>query len=55
MINNKLVLKTWKGNKNGSITLTLPAEFTRPLSLDIPSHVIVEVKGDGILIKKLSV
>ena len=53
MQDNKLILKTWKGNGNGTIIVSLPHEIATQFDLDIPSYVTVHSTRDGILIRKL--
>lgn len=50
----KTIAKTWIGNKNQSILLTIPLELTKIHNLDKPAHVILESRQEGILIKKLN-
>jgi hypothetical protein len=51
-INNKEIIKTWLAG-HCSCTLVIPKEFAREYGLDKPSHVVIERKPEGILIKKL--
>ena len=48
----KDVVKIWITGKT-SATLIIPKDFAKEYGLDEPSHVILEKKSDGILIKKL--
>jgi hypothetical protein len=50
--NNKEIIKTWLTGHH-SCTLVVPREFARQYGLDEPSHVIIEGKPEGILIKKI--
>ena len=49
---SKEIIRTWLTGKN-SCTLVIPKEFAKEYGLDIPSHVIIEKKADGLFIKKL--
>jgi bifunctional DNA-binding transcriptional regulator/antitoxin component of YhaV-PrlF toxin-antitoxin module len=40
---------------NCSATLVIPKDFAKEYGLDKPSHVIVEKKPEGILIRKLEI
>ena len=51
-INKKEIIKTWLAG-HCSCTLVIPKEFAREYGLDKPSHVVIERKPEGILIKKL--
>jgi hypothetical protein len=48
----KEVIKTWLAGQH-SCTLVIPKEFARVYGLDQPSHVVIEGRPDGILIKRL--
>jgi hypothetical protein len=50
---NKGVAKTWLAGQS-SCTLIIPKDFAKQYGLDEPSHVVVEGKANGILIRKLS-
>jgi len=50
----KEIIRTWLAG-HSSCTLVIPKDFAREYGLDRPSHVIVERKRDGILIRKLDV
>ena len=50
---NKEIIKTWKGNGNNSIVLTIPFSLSKGYGLEKPTHVILEARKEGILIKKL--
>jgi hypothetical protein len=52
--NNKAIIKTWLAG-HCSCTLVIPKEFAKEYGLDQPSHVVVEGKPEGILIRKLEV
>jgi len=49
---SKQIVRTWITGKS-SCTLVIPKEFAREYGLDIPSHVVIEKRHDGMLIKKL--
>jgi hypothetical protein len=51
-MNNKEVVKTWLAGQN-SCTLVIPKDFAKVYGLDQPSHVVIEGRPDGILIKRL--
>jgi bifunctional DNA-binding transcriptional regulator/antitoxin component of YhaV-PrlF toxin-antitoxin module len=51
-IEKKEIIKTWLAGQQ-SCTLVIPKEFAKIYGLDQPSHVVVEGRPDGILIKKL--
>ncbi len=53
-VNNKEIIKTWLTGQT-SCTLVIPKDFAKEYGLDKPSHVIIEKKPDGLLIKKLEV
>jgi hypothetical protein len=46
------VIKTWLSGQH-SCTLVIPKEFAKIYGLDQPSHVVIEGRPDGILIKRL--
>lgn len=50
----KDIIKTWLAGQH-SCTLVIPKEFAKQYGLDEPSHVLVEGRPEGILIKKLEV
>jgi len=50
----KEIIRIWLAG-HSSCTLVIPKDFAREYGLDRPSHVIVERKRDGILIRKLDV
>jgi hypothetical protein len=50
----KEIGKTWLAGQH-SCTLVIPREFAQQYGLDQPSHVVVEGRPEGILIKKLEV
>jgi hypothetical protein len=52
--NRKEIIKTWLAGHH-SCTLVIPKDFARQYGLDEPSHVIVEGRSEGILIRKLKV
>lgn len=51
---DKQILKTWKGNSNNSIVLTIPLRISKHHGLQEPCHVILESTEEGILVKKLN-
>jgi hypothetical protein len=51
-IQRKEVTKTWLAGQH-SCTLVIPKEFAKVYGLDQPSHVVIEGRPDGILIKRL--
>lgn len=51
-IENKQIVRTWITGKS-SCTLVIPKEFAKEYQLDHPSHVVIEKRSDGMLIKKL--
>jgi hypothetical protein len=53
-LDNKQIIKTWLAG-HCSCTLVIPKDFAKDYGLDKPSHVILEKKSDGILIRKLQV
>jgi bifunctional DNA-binding transcriptional regulator/antitoxin component of YhaV-PrlF toxin-antitoxin module len=52
MTENEEVTKTWLAGQR-SCTLVIPKEFAKVYGLDEPSHVVIEGRQDGILIKRL--
>lgn len=52
--NEKIIIKTWKGNQNGTILLALPNTITEEYNLEKPTHLILEKKSDGFFLKKLN-
>jgi hypothetical protein len=48
----KEIIKTWLTGQH-SCTLVIPREFAKGYGLDKPSHVVVEKKPEGILIRKI--
>ena len=53
-LEDKEIIKTWLTG-SCSCTLVIPKEFAKEYGLDKPSHVIVEKKPEGILIRKLEI
>jgi bifunctional DNA-binding transcriptional regulator/antitoxin component of YhaV-PrlF toxin-antitoxin module len=51
-MDKKEVIKTWLAGQH-SCTMVIPKEFAKVYGLDEPSHVIIEGRPDGILIKRL--
>jgi hypothetical protein len=54
MSENKEIIKTWLAG-HCSCTLVIPKDFAKEYGLDQPSHVIIEKRPEGLLIKKLEV
>jgi hypothetical protein len=58
ILSNKLekreIIKTWLAGQH-SCTLIIPKDFARQYGLDKPSHVVVEGRPEGILIRKLEI
>ncbi len=50
----KQISKTWISGQS-SCTLVIPKTIAIEYGIDIPSHVIIEAKPEGILIKKLDI
>jgi hypothetical protein len=48
----KGIIKTWLAGQH-SCTMVIPKEFAKVYGLDQPSHVVIEGRPDGILIKRL--
>ncbi len=48
----KEIIRTWLTGRT-SCTLVIPRDFAKEYRLDEPSHVIVEARPEGILIRKL--
>jgi antitoxin component of MazEF toxin-antitoxin module len=53
-ITEKEIIRTWLAG-HSSCTLVIPKEFAKQYGLDKPSHVIIEKKNEGILIRKLEI
>jgi hypothetical protein len=51
-IKKKEIIKTWLAGQH-SCTLVIPKDFAKEYGLDQPSHVLIEGRPDGILIKRL--
>jgi hypothetical protein len=51
-IEKKDIIKTWLAGQH-SCTMVIPKEFAKLYGLDQPSHVVIEGRPDGILIKRL--
>jgi hypothetical protein len=51
---DKQITRTWLAG-HCSCTLVIPKEFAKDYGLDKPSHVVLEKKNDGILIRRLIV
>ena len=52
-ISKPIIIKTWKGNGNGSILATIPNNIAKQYNLTEPSHLVLEQHHDGIFLKKL--
>ena len=52
-INKPIIIKTWKGNGNGSILATIPNNIAKQYNLTEPSHLVLEQHQDGIFLRKL--
>ncbi len=52
-IKKPIIIKTWKGNGNGSILATIPNKIAKQYNLEEPSHLVLEQHEDGIFLKKL--
>lgn len=50
--NHKVVTRTWLSGQN-SCTLVIPKAIAKEHGINNPSHVVIESKPEGILIKKL--
>jgi hypothetical protein len=53
-INKPIVIKTWKGNGNGSILATIPNKIAKLYNLEEPSHLVLEQHENGIFLRKLA-
>jgi hypothetical protein len=53
-VEKKDIIKTWLTGQR-SCTLIIAKEFAQEYGLDKPSHVVVEKRPEGILIKKIEV
>jgi hypothetical protein len=51
---SKEITKTWLTGQS-SCTMVIAKDFAREYGLDQPSHIIIEGRPDGILIRKLKV
>ena len=51
---NKEITKTWLSG-NSSCTLVIPKKFAKEYGLDKPSHVVIEKRAEGLLVRKLDV
>jgi hypothetical protein len=41
-ISKPIIIKTWKGNGNGSILATIPIKIAKQYNLEEPSHLVLE-------------
>jgi hypothetical protein len=53
-MSNKEIAKTWVSGQN-SCTLIIEKKLAEEHGLDLPSHVVLERKPEGILIRKLQI
>lgn len=51
----KAITKTWTSGLGGSCTMIVPKKISKKYGLDKPSHILIEAKTDGIMIKKIEV
>ena len=51
----KAITKTWTSGLGGSCTMIIPKKISMRYGLDKPSHILIEGKIDGIMIKKIEV
>ena len=51
----KIILKTWRGNQNGTILLALPQTIIKEYNMEKPGHLTLERQSDGFFIRKLTV
>ena len=54
MILEKEIVRSWVGNKNGTILFTIPSTISKQYGLDQPTYVVLEPQSDGILLRKLN-
>ena len=52
-IDDKVILKAWKGNKTGTIIVSIPKQVATQYKFDISSHIILEKQTEGVLLRKL--
>lgn len=50
----KQIVRSWLAG-HCSCTLVIPKDFARDYGLDKPSHVLLEKKEEGIMIRKLEI
>ena len=48
-----IIIRTWRGNRNGSILLTIPELIKKQYNLQELTHLVLEQHHDGIFLKKL--
>jgi hypothetical protein len=53
-LTDKQIARTWLAG-HSSCTLVVPKDFAKDYGLDRPSHVILEKKPEGILIRRLEI
>jgi len=51
----KEVSKVWVTGQNQSATLVIPKKIALEYGLEKPSHVVIEARPEGILIRKLEI
>jgi bifunctional DNA-binding transcriptional regulator/antitoxin component of YhaV-PrlF toxin-antitoxin module len=51
---DKEITKTWLTG-NSSCTLVIPKNLAKAYRLDKPTHIVIEKRPDGLLIRKLEV
>lgn len=54
VLKEPVIVRTWKGNKNGSILLTLPDFIKKEYQLEEPAYLILERQKDSFTFKKLA-
>ena len=52
--NKTIIVKTWKGNSNGTILLALPNIIAKEYHLENPQYLILERHQNGIFLRKLN-
>ena len=50
---DRVIVKAWKGNKTGTIIVSIPKQVAIQYKLDISSHIILEKRTEGVLLRKL--
>ncbi len=49
-----VIIKTWKGNRNGSILITIPDFIKKEYQLEEPAYLVLERQTNGFTLKKLA-